>query len=93
MTSVFNTSLRYILILSKLFGFINISYTLERSGLLKSNSTYYSLLEFSRMAILLILTYIFYNPELQFVQFVLIIKFWVIIFTTRIAESWIVKYV
>lgn len=95
MTSVFNKSLRYILILSKLFGFIDISYTLERAGLLKSNrnSTYYLLLEFSRVAILLICTYIYHIPELEFIQTVLITKFWVIILTTRIAESWIVKYV
>lgn len=94
MTTVFKATLKTILILSKFLGLINMSYTLQSTGLLleNSNSTYYSFLEFIRMFILLICTYNVHVMKGHFyIQRFRLIKFWVIIITARMSEIWIIK--
>lgn len=94
MTTVFKATLKTILILSKFLGLINMSYTLQSTGLLleNSNSMYYSFLEFMRMFILLICTYnVHVMKGHSYIQRFRLIKFWVIIITARMSEIWIIK--
>lgn len=94
MTTVFKKTIRPILIMSKLFGLINISYVLEPAGLLVRNTnSYYSFLEISRMCALLISTLLVYHSGTPFLLLILLIKFWLVIITARIAETPLVKYV
>lgn len=88
------TFLRPILFLSKIIGLINISYTMEKSGILVKNThtTYYTFLEFIRMFVLIACTYVFHDPSFPFLQIILFMKFWTVIISARISEMWMIKY-
>jgi len=93
MSNVFTISLRPILILCKIIGLINISYYFNSNGLLvkNTNSTYYSFIEFTRTVVLMIFTYIIHE-NLIFPEYMILYKYWVIIITSKISETWIIKY-
>ncbi|CAH1722100.1 unnamed protein product [Aphis gossypii] len=96
MTSVFKTSLEPILTLGKIFGLINISYTLEPAGLLIWNihsTYYYSLLEYTRMIVLLLFTYLVYIDELYYIVHYRLVKFWITIIAARSSEIWTIKLI
>jgi len=84
MTTVFLVTLRPILILSKCVGLIDISYTMEPTGLLvrNINSTFTTILEIQRMIVLLISTYLnlhqFYLI-IHLLQVIDTIQFWIIV--------------
>lgn len=88
------TLLGPILILSKLVGLINITYTMEQSGFLVKNtvnSTYYSLLEMIHILVLLMCTYIFLDPSFPFIQMIMLLKFWVVIVAARMSQIWTIE--
>jgi len=94
MTSVFKTTLEPILTLGKIFGLINISYTLDPAGLLMWNihsTYYYSLLEYTRMIILLFFTYLVYIDEFYYIVHYRLVKFWIAIIAARSSEIWTIK--
>lgn len=94
MTSVFKSTLRPILILCKIFGLINISYTFESTGLLVQNSTnttHYALLELTRMCALIMFTYIVYVRGFYYIVYFRLVKFWIVIITSRLSEIWMIK--
>lgn len=93
MTTDFERTLKTILIVAKLFGFINIAYVMERTGLLiRDNSTsYYSFLEILRMVVLLVCTYKYYDNSLRFLKLFAAFKFWIVILAARLSEIWIIK--
>jgi len=94
MTSVFKTTLEPILTLGKIIGLINISYTLEPTGILIWNmhsTYYYSFLECTRMIVLLMWTYFCYKDELYYIIYYRLVKFWIVIIAARLSETWIVK--
>lgn len=94
MTTVFKSTFVPILALGKIFGLINISYTFEPGGLLTLNihsAYYYSFLEFTRMIVLLIFTYLVYIEELYYVILFRLVKFWIAIIAARLSEIWTVK--
>jgi len=93
MSNAFTISLRPILILCKIIGLINISYYFNSNGLLVKNtdSTYYSFIEFTRTVVLMIFSYIIYE-NLIFSESMILYKCWVIIITSKISETWIIKY-
>ncbi|KAF0734115.1 Gustatory receptor, partial [Aphis craccivora] len=95
MTSVFKITLEPILTLCKIIGLMNISYTLEPTGLLIWNmdSTSYSLLECTRMIVLLILTYFSYKDELYYVIYYRVVRFWIVIIAARLSERWTIKLI
>jgi len=97
MTAVFHKILRPILILSKCIGLINISYTVESTGLLvqNTNSAFHGILEMARMIVLFLCTYIYFHqfdPEFHIFQILNIIKLWIIIIAARLSTPWIIKY-
>lgn len=93
MTTDFKTTLKPILTIGKLFGLMNISYTIDSTGLLmrNTNSIYYSFLELTRMIVMIICTYIVRKREFYYIQEYRVIKFWIIIIAARITEFWIIK--
>ena len=96
MTCVFHITLRPILFLMKCMGIIDISYTMESTGVLVNNrkSTFPTFLEISRMIVLLICTFIYlnqYNPEFYILQIMNILKFWNVIIADRLSKIWIIK--
>lgn len=85
-----------ILVLGKVFGLINISYTFKypgRSGLLtrSTTSTYHSFLELLRMTMLMIFIYIVHVKGVYYVQQYRLVKFWIVVLTARLSEIWIIK--
>lgn len=75
MTTVFQITLRPILILSKCISLINISYSMEPIGLIvrNMNSKLYSFLEIVRMFVLLTSTYLYwhqFNPVIHIIQII-----------------------
>jgi hypothetical protein len=97
MTTVFQITLRPILILFKSLGLIDISYTVEPTGIIvrNMNSTGLAFFELLRMIILLICTYLYwhhFNTELHVIQIIDTIKFWIILIATRLSTFWITKY-
>lgn len=94
MTTIFKTTLRPILFIGQFIGLFNISYTLEpTAGLLirRSNSSYYSFLELSRMCLLIICSYLVYVRGVYYVQDFRLVKFWIVIIAARVSEIWIIK--
>lgn len=93
MTTVFIKTLSPILIMSKLFGFMNIAYTLE-SGILRRNtsSAYYSRLEVTRMFLLLMITLVSCQAQSNYLRTSFVAQFWILVAVTRISEDSIVKY-
>lgn len=93
MTTVFKTTLKPVLIMGQLLGLINISYTLEFTGLSmrNTNTRYYAFLELTRTFILLISTYLVHIQGTFYIQQFRLIKFWVSIIASRISEIWIIK--
>lgn len=94
MTTVFKKTLMSILILGKLLGFMNFSYTIKSTEILiqYSNSTYYSFLEFSRTCVLLICAYISQSKGFFYLRTIDLLKFWVVIIAARISQLWTIKY-
>jgi len=96
MTTVFQITLRPILILFKSLGLIDISYTVEPTGIVRNmNSTGLAFFEILRMIILLICTYLYwhrFNTELHVIQIKDTIQFWIILIATRLSTFWITKY-
>ncbi|XP_029341150.1 uncharacterized protein LOC115033179 [Acyrthosiphon pisum] len=98
MTTVFHITLRPILFLMKCMGIIDISYTMESTGVLVKNinSTFPAFLEISRMIVLLICTYIYlsqYEPEFYVLQIIKILQFWNVIIAARLSTFWINKFI
>lgn len=93
MTTVFRKTLKPVLIMGQLFGLINISYTLEFTGLSmrNTNTRYYTFLELMRTFVLLISTYFIHIRGIFYMQQFRLIKFWVSIIASRISEIWIIK--
>lgn len=94
MTSVFKSTQLPILILCKVFGLINLSYTFESTGLLvqnNTNTTQYALLEITRMCVLIMFTYIVYCGGFYYIVYFRLVKFWIVIIASRISEVWIIK--
>ncbi|CAH1722102.1 unnamed protein product [Aphis gossypii] len=96
MTSVFKSTMKPILILCKVFGLIRISYTFESTGLLvhsSNNTTHYALLEITRMCVLILFTYIVYIRGFYYIVYFRLVKFWIVIITSRLSEIWIIKLI
>ncbi|CAI6351908.1 unnamed protein product [Macrosiphum euphorbiae] len=96
MTSVFKSTQLPILILCKVFGLINLSYTFESTGLLvqnNTNTTQYALLEIIRMCVLIMFTYIVYCRGFYYIVYFRLVKFWIVIIASRISELWIIKLI
>lgn len=95
MSTVYKITLKPILTFGKLFGLINFCYTLESTGLLiqYTNTMYLKFLEWIRMMVLLICTYIVYQKEFYYSQKRDLLQFWVAIITARLSEIWTIKYV
>jgi len=98
MTTTFHITLRPILILSKSIGLIDITYTVEPSGLLahNKNSAFHAVLEITRMIVLLICTFLYFHqfdPEVHILQIINTIKFWIIIIAARLSTKRIIKYI
>jgi len=96
MTTVFHITLRPILFLLKCIGIIDISYTMESTGVLVKNinSTFPAFLEIARMIVLLICTYIYLNQfesEFHILQIINILNFWSVIIAARLSTIWIIK--
>ncbi|KAF0706579.1 Uncharacterized protein FWK35_00038122 [Aphis craccivora] len=98
MTTIFLVTLKPILILSKCIGLIDISYTVEPTGLLvrNMNSTFPTILEILRMIVLLISTYLYlhmFYPMMNIIQVIDTIQFWIIIIAARLSTIWTIRYV
>ncbi|XP_025201821.1 uncharacterized protein LOC112599218 [Melanaphis sacchari] len=96
MTSEFKSNLKPILILCKVFGLINMSYIFESTGLLvksSTNTTHYAMLELIRMYTLIMFTYIVYIRGFYYVVYFRLIKFWIVIITSRLSEMWMIKLI
>ncbi|CAI6356346.1 unnamed protein product [Macrosiphum euphorbiae] len=98
MTSVFHITLSPVLFLLKCMGILDISYTMESTGLLVKNinSRFPAFLERARMIVLLICTYIYFNqygPEFYILQIINIFKFWSVIIAARLSTIWIIKFI
>ncbi|XP_026820152.1 uncharacterized protein LOC113558802 [Rhopalosiphum maidis] len=98
MTTKFHITLRPILILSKSIGLIDITFTVEPSGLLvhNKNSAFHAVLEITRMIVLLICTFLYlhqFDPEIHILQIINTIKFWIIIISARLSTKWIIKFI
>jgi len=79
--------------LCKCLGIINISYNFGSNGLLvrNINSKYYSFFEFTKTVLLVIFTYNIHK-KVVFPEYIILYKFWVVIITSKISETWIIKY-
>lgn len=86
--------LRSILILNQILGFIDFSYSLIPNGLLIriTDSLYYTIVEYTRMFILLLCTYIVLIRGNYYIQIFHIFKFWALIMLARSSETWIIKW-
>ncbi|XP_060872598.1 uncharacterized protein LOC132946570 [Metopolophium dirhodum] len=98
MTTVFHLTLRPILILSKCIGLIDVSYTVESTGLLhrNRNSKICTFLEIARMIVLLLCTYTYFyqsHQELHILQIIYVVKFWFIIVAARMSSVWTIKFI
>lgn len=93
MSTVFKTTLRPVLILGQVFGLINISYTLEHTGLFMRTkyATYYTFLELMRMLVLIMCTYVVHVRGIFYVQQFRLVKFWTVIIASRLSEIWMIK--
>jgi len=93
MTTDFIATFKPVLILGKMFGLINISYTIETSGLvILTNSSYHSCLELIRTLLLVVFTFIVYNAKgMYYAQRFRLVKFWVVIIASRLSQIWIIK--
>lgn len=94
MTNVFKSTLVPVLALGKIFGLINISYIHDADGLLTFNihsTYYYSFLEFTRMFVFIIFTYMVFIEELYYIVHFRLVKFWMAIIAARLSEVWVVK--
>ncbi|KAF0755637.1 Gustatory receptor, partial [Aphis craccivora] len=82
MTTFFHITLRPFLILSKCIGLIDITYTMEPTGLLLhtinsiNNSALYN-----------------YDSELFILQAILVMKFWTNILAARLSNNWIIEFI
>lgn len=95
MTSVFKITLKPVLIMAKILGFINMSYTLtSTAGLsfLQPGLAYYGFLEYLRIAVLLIGTYTVHIRGIYYLQHFDLVKFWSVVITARLSEEWTIKY-
>ncbi|KAL4154208.1 hypothetical protein QTP88_002040 [Uroleucon formosanum] len=98
MMTVFHITLRPILIVCKCIGLIDISYTLNRTGILVKNITSkcYLFLEISRMIVLLIFTCVYalqFKPHWFVLQWLNILKFWIIIIAAKLSMKWIIRFI
>jgi len=93
MTSDFIATFKPVLILGKIFGLIDISYTFETTGLLiLKKSSCHSCLELIRTLVLVVATFIVYNAkEMYYMQRFRLVKFWIVIITSRLSQIWIIK--
>lgn len=94
MTTDFLKILKPILVLGKVFGLINISYTFGTTGLLilNTNSSCLSFLELTRTFMLALSTCILYDMKgMYYVQRFRLIKFWTVIIASRLSQLWIIK--
>lgn len=93
MTTDFIATFKPVLILGKIFGLINISYTIETSGLvILSNSPYHLCLELIRTVLLVVSTFIVYKEKgMYYTQRFRLVKFWVVIIVSRLSQVWIIK--
>jgi len=96
MTTFFHITLRPFLILSKCIGLIDITYTMEPTGLLLHtiNSMFHIFLEITRLFIMLICSYLLiyqYDSELFILQAILVMKFWTNILAARLSNNWIIE--
>lgn len=94
MTTFFVVALKPFLLMSKMLGLINFTYTFD-SGLLCKNSKnamHYVCLELIRTTVLIGLTYIFHVNNTFYLRELVLFKFWTIVFMTRIYEIWIIRY-
>lgn len=97
MTTVFLVTLKSILIVSKCIGLIDVSYTVEPTGLLvrNMNSTFPAVLEILRIIVLLISTYLYlhlFYPKIYLLQVIDTMKFWIIIIAARVSTIWTIRY-
>lgn len=95
MATVFQTTLKPILIMCKCLGLLDISYTLKSTGstvhVQKTDSTYHSVLEITRMFVLLIFTYAMRKKGLTYINIFRIFKFWVFISLARVSQLKMIK--
>jgi len=93
MTTDFIATFKPVLILGKIFGLINISYTIETSGLvILKNSSYHVCLELIRTLVLVVSTFIVYTAKgMYYAERFRLVKFWVVIITSRLSQIWIIK--
>ncbi|KAF0691853.1 Uncharacterized protein FWK35_00038032 [Aphis craccivora] len=96
MTTVFHRTLKTILILSKCIGLIDITYTMQPTGLLVHNvkSLSHIFFEITRFIVLLMLTFIFIYKNgliIRIIQILTILKFWINIIAARLSNNWIIE--
>ncbi|XP_060855139.1 uncharacterized protein LOC132932794 [Metopolophium dirhodum] len=96
MITEFHITVRPILFVSKCMGLIDISYTVEPSGLLvqNKNSNFHALLEIARMIVLLVCTYIYFNEygtEFHILRIISIVQFWNAIVAARLSTILMIK--
>lgn len=91
--TVYKTMARPILILNQILGLIDVSYSFQPNGLLirNTNSIYHRIIEFSRMFILILCTYIVLIRGNFYIQLFHVFKFWAIVVLARLSERWIIK--
>jgi len=93
MTTSFIVGLRSILVLSKTFGIISITYTFESGLLIKTSSIMvYNCLEITRMIVLIWFTYIFHLNNTFLLRDLVLLNFWSSVVMARVNELCIIKY-
>jgi len=93
MTTVFQSTVKPVLLLAKCIGLINVCYTFDSTGstVLYANKTYLKFLELTRTSVLLICTYVVYKREFYYLQKFDLLQFWVAIITARMSAKWTIK--
>ncbi|KAF0705716.1 Uncharacterized protein FWK35_00035322 [Aphis craccivora] len=96
MTTVFRSTLRPILLLSKCIGLIDISCTMDSTGLLVHNvkSLFHIFFEITRLIVLLMLTYIYiyqHRSKILTIQVITLLRFWTNIIAARLSNNWIIE--
>lgn len=93
MKTVFIKTLQLFILITKVFGFINVSYTLKTGLLIRSTNTMYFYIEVLRVCVLVVFTYIVNNLGPFYVRKLNIIRFWLLVVIAKITEKWTIKYV
>jgi len=95
MTTVFHRTLRPIFFLSKCIGLIDISYTMETTGLLVYHfSILHICFEITRFIVLSMFSYKYFyqfGSKIHIIQVICILKFWINILAARLSNSWIIE--